>query len=87
MRKHKSPVKASKQDVKRHARNVSAKHAVATITKKALATIASGDKANAAKSLKDAQETIDSVCSKGILHRNTAARKISRIAKKVAALA
>jgi len=82
--KHKSPIKAAKQDVKRHQRNVSAKHSLATATKKALASVASGNKKQAELDAKFAQKAIDAACSKGILHRNTAARQVSRLARKTA---
>ncbi len=84
MRKHKSPVKAAKQALKRKERNTSYKSAVATVTKNALATIASGDKAEAQKALKEVQSLIDGAKTKNILHHRTVARKVSRVAVKVA---
>jgi len=87
LRKHKSPVKAAKQDIKRHNRNVSIKHGIATSMKKALAAATGGDKNQATQELKAAQKVVDSACSKGSLHRNTAARRVSKMAKKVAAMA
>lgn len=45
-----------------------------------------GDKESAEKALKTAIPVIDKAVTKGILHRNTASRKISRIAKRVAKL-
>jgi small subunit ribosomal protein S20 len=80
-------MKAARQDIKRHQRNVSAKHVIATVVKKAITSIATGNKKQAELDFKAAQEAIDSACSRGILHRNTAARKISRIAKKTAKVA
>ena len=87
MKKHKSPVKAASQDVKRHNRNVSIKHSIATSMKRAIASTSGGDKKQAALELKAAQKIVDSACSKGSLHRNTAARRVSKMAKKVAAMA
>lgn len=87
MRKHKSPVKAAKQALKRKERNTSYKSAVATETKKALAIIASGDKAAAAKALKEVQSLIDGAKTKNILSHRTVARKVSRVASKVAKMA
>ena len=84
MRKHKSPVKAAKQALKRKERNTSYKSAVATETKKALTIIAGGDKAQAQQALRDVQSLIDGAKTKNILHHRTAARKISRVAGKVA---
>jgi small subunit ribosomal protein S20 len=48
--------------------------------------IGSGDKAAAEAALKDAQPHIMKAASRGIVHRNTASRKISRLARRVAAL-
>ncbi len=87
MKKHRSPVKAAKQDIKRHERNVSYRHNVATITKKVNLTVATGDKAKAALEFKAAQALIDGGKTKGILHRKTASRRVSRIAKRVAKMA
>lgn len=84
MRKHKSPVKAAKQALKRKERNTSYKSEVATATKKALVTIASGDKVQAEQALRDVQSLIDGANTKNIMHHRTVARKISRIAGKVA---
>ena len=87
MKKHKSPVKAAKQDKRRQERNVSYRHTIATVTKKVIAAVTAGDKATAALELKAAQAIIDGGKTKGILHRKTASRRVSRIAKRVAKLA
>jgi len=49
--------------------------------------IASGDKAAAATALQQAQPQIMKAASKGIIHKNTASRKMSRLSHRVAALA
>ncbi len=48
--------------------------------------ISSGDQAGAASALQQAQPEIMSSAQKGILHKNTASRKISRLAQRVKAL-
>jgi small subunit ribosomal protein S20 len=48
--------------------------------------VKSNDKEAAANSLKLAVKTIDSACLKGVIHKNNAARKVSRLTKKVNAL-
>ena len=48
--------------------------------------IAAGDKAVASEALKAAQPEIMRGVTKGVLHKNTAARKISRLAKSIKAL-
>ena len=60
---------------------------IRTFVKKAEATIATGDAAAAAAALAAAQPELMRGTSKGVLHKNTVARKISRLAKRVKALA
>ena len=48
--------------------------------------LASGDKGAAEDALRAAQPQIMKAATKGIVHRNTAARKVSRLTKRVAAL-
>ena len=47
--------------------------------KKVDAAVAAGDKDLAVKCLKDATVAIDKAAAKGIFHKNTAARKVSRL--------
>lgn len=49
--------------------------------------IASGDSAAAAKALSEAQPEIMRCVSKGVMHKNTASRKVSRLANRVNAMA
>jgi small subunit ribosomal protein S20 len=48
--------------------------------------IASKSKENAAEELKQAVSIIETTASRGVIHRNTASRKISRMTKRVNAL-
>ena len=48
--------------------------------------IASGKKADAAEALKKVQPEMARGVSRGVIHKNTAARKISRLSKRVASL-
>ena len=57
-----------------------------TYVKKTEQDIDKGSKSQAQKSVKVAEAEIMSAVSKGILHKNTAARKVSRLVKKVKAL-
>ncbi|MBA2936441.1 30S ribosomal protein S20 [Sphingomonas sp. CGMCC 1.13654] len=59
---------------------------IRTFVKKVEAAIASGDKAVATEALKAAQPEMQRGVSKGVLHKNTVARKYSRLTKAVAAL-
>lgn len=62
------------------ANNQAAKTALKTCIKKCNASLTSGD--NMECSLKAAFKNIDQAASKGIIHKNTAARKKSALAKK-----
>ncbi|MBO5336028.1 MAG: 30S ribosomal protein S20 [Lachnospiraceae bacterium] len=64
-------------------RNKAIKSSVKTAIKKVYAVIESGDKAAAQAELKAATKTIEMAASKGIYHKNNAARKVSRISKAV----
>ena len=61
------------------ARNKSIKSAVKTAVKKVDAAVAAGDKAAAQTALANAISTMDKAASKGVYHKNTASRKISRM--------
>ena len=64
-------------------RNKAIKSGVKTAIKKVFAAIESGDKAAATAELAAATKTIEMAASKGIYHKNNAARKVSRISKAV----
>lgn len=68
-------------------RNKVIKSKVKTLVKKVEAAIANGDKAAAQENLKVAISEISKAASKGIYHKNTAARKISRLTIAVNAMA
>ncbi len=65
---------------KKTARNKAIKSKVKTYVKKVEACINAGDKAAAQEALKTASSEISKAASKGIYHKNTASRKISRLA-------
>ncbi|MBO5389657.1 MAG: 30S ribosomal protein S20 [Lachnospiraceae bacterium] len=60
-------------------RNKAIKSKVKTMIKKVEAAIAANDKAAAEAALKVATSEISKAASKGVYHKNTAARKISRL--------
>ena len=64
-------------------RNKAIKSGVKTAIKKVFAAIESGDKAAATTELAAATKTIEMAASKGVYHKNNAARKVSRISKAV----
>lgn len=65
---------------KRAAKNKAVKSAVKTAMKKVYAAIEAGDKSAAADALKAASIKISKAASKGVYHKGTASRKISRLA-------
>jgi len=80
---HKSVIKRQKQADKKHLINKSMKSALKTITKK-VEQAAAEKKADAAKeALTKAMQAYNKATSQGIVHKNTAARKISRLSTKV----
>ena len=69
------------------ARNKSIRSAVKTSMKKVEAAVAANDKAAANAALTDAISTISKAASKGVYHKNNAARKGSRLSKAVNSIA
>lgn len=80
-------IKSAKKRIKvietKTLRNKMIKSKVKTLVKKVDAAVAAGDKNLAAAALKDAVVAIDKAAAKGVFHKNTAARKVSRITKAV----
>ncbi|MEZ5744330.1 MAG: 30S ribosomal protein S20 [Sphingomonadaceae bacterium] len=80
----------SRKRIRRNGRrtevNVNRTSRIRTFIKKVETAIEGGDKAAAAEALKTAQPEIARGVAKGVLHKNTAARKMSRLSKRVAAL-
>lgn len=64
-------------------RNKAIKSGVKTAMKKVLAAVEAGDKSVAAAELVAATKTIEMAASKGVYHKNNAARKVSRLSKAV----
>lgn len=69
------------------ARNKAIKSKVKTSIKKVDAAIAANDKTAALAALNAATVEIDKACTKGVFHKNTASRKVSRLSKAVNKLA
>ena len=59
---------------------------IRTFVKKVEVACTEGDKAAAAEALKAAQPEMARGVAKGVLHKNTVARKMSRLSKRIAAL-
>ncbi len=78
-----SAEKRNRQAQKRRARNVQVRTGVKTAVKKVREAIAKGDGAAAKQALAAAEKTIGKAASKGVVHKNAASRKISRLAHAV----
>jgi small subunit ribosomal protein S20 len=76
----KSQIKRIGQNERRHQRNVAVKSALKTSTKKVHTAVAEGD-AEAASLHRQTARELDKAASKGVLHKRTAARRKSRLAK------
>lgn len=83
MRKNKSAIKKAKQSEERRIRNAHVKSTMKTQIKKAITAIGANDKDQVNELFKNAVASIDKTASKKVIHKNTAARKISRLSKKV----
>ena len=82
----KSAKKRVLQTEKRRSRNQARKSSIKTAIKKVLAAVEAGNATTDLRALLvEAESKIARAKGKGVLHRNTAARKISKLAKKVAA--
>jgi small subunit ribosomal protein S20 len=68
-------------------RNKAIKSGVKTAVKKVNAAVLANDKAAAAEALVAATSAIDKATSKGVYHKNTASRKVSRLAQAVSKMA
>ena len=80
----KSQIKRNRQNVKRRLRNRAVRSELNTRTKAALTAAEQGDEQEASQALSDAMKRIDKAAAKGVIHKNTAARRKSRLARDVA---
>ena len=82
-----SAKKSVRKIARRTAVNKSRRSRVRTFLRKVEEAILSGDKSAAEAALRSAQPEIDRAAQKGILHKNTASRKLSRLSARVKAIA
>ena len=80
-------MKYHRQSQEARAKNRALKSTIRTFSKKAVAAADAGDSTNAEKYHKVAVSLIDKAAKGSTLHKNTAARKKSRLAKRLAAQA
>lgn len=86
-KKSKSVIKRTKQSQKRRLRNQSVKTTLKTLSKKVESEVLNKNIEGAKSALKKAIRAIDKAKAKGIIHRNTAGRKVSRLTRLVNSLA
>ena len=77
----KSQIKRNRQNEKRHQRNKAVRSSLKTSTKKVEVAVAEGDAEAAAAHAHEAARAYDKAASKGMVHKRTAARHKSRLAK------
>lgn len=82
-----SAKKAARKIARRTAVNKVPRSRMRGFIRKVEEAIASGDKTSALAAFREAQPQIMKAAAKGIVHRNTASRKVSRLAHRVEALA
>lgn len=83
MKKNKSAIKKSIQGEKNRLRNAHVKSTMKTTIKKVLQALEGKDGGGVQQAFKTAVTCIDTAASKGVIHKNNAARRVSRLSKKV----
>ena len=82
----KSAIKRNRQNEKRRLLNRIFRGSARTQVKKAREAISDGDREKAVAEVKGAISKLDRAASKGVIHKNNAARKKSRLMKQLASL-
>ena len=83
MANHKSAIKRAKQNNARNLRNKAVRSRVKNMIKDVRKALQENSKEDAIAALKTAIPVIHEAAGKGVLHRNNAARKISRLTRQV----
>lgn len=86
MANHKSAEKRNRQNAVRSARNTHIRSTMRTYVKQVRQAVAEGDSDAAKAALAKAVPCIDKAAGKGVIHKATASRKISRLNKLVSAM-
>ncbi|TAL17908.1 30S ribosomal protein S20 [bacterium] len=86
MANHKSAIKKIKQDEKRRVRNKAVRTRFRNLVKAVKTALDSGDAARATEALAIAAPYLQKVAAKGIIHKNKAARHISRLTRQASAI-
>jgi small subunit ribosomal protein S20 len=86
MAQHKSAKERIRQSKRRNVINTARTSRMRSFIKKVETAIASGDKSAAQSAFKEAQPEVHRGVRTGVLHRNAAARKLSRLSARIKAL-
>lgn len=76
-----SVLKRARQAEKRQMRNKAVRSKLKTLSRKVVESVSANDREKVERALREAVKAIDSAASKGVIHRNTASRKISRLTR------
>lgn len=86
MATHKSALKRQRQNEKKRARNVHIRSTLKTVVKRVRLAVEAKDVEEARTALAEAIPAINKAKSKGVIHGNTASRKVSRLTRLVNSL-
>jgi small subunit ribosomal protein S20 len=81
-----SAIKRVRQSARRRVRNRIVRSSMRTFVKKARAILEEGDTAQAAGAVREAISALDKAAQKGVIHRNSADRRKSRLMKRLSTL-
>ncbi len=81
----KSQIKRNRQNEIRRARNKSTRSSLKTQIKNFLQSATEGDKTAAQEAYREVSRSLDKAAAKGVIHKNTAANKKSRLSKHLSA--
>lgn len=82
----KSQIKRIRTNEKRRQRNLAVKSELKTLVRKTREAVEAGDKEAAIEALRVAARKLDKAVSKGVIHRNQAANRKSKLARRVQSL-
>ena len=82
----KSQIKRIRTNEKRRQRNLAVKSELKTLVRRTREAVEAGDKEAAVEALRIASRKLDKAVSKGVIHRNQAANRKSKLARRVQSL-
>lgn len=82
----KSSERSVKTDAERRAKNFAVRSTIRTATRKVVEATVAGQADDAKDLLTNASKVIDKAAAKGVIHKNAAARRKSRLARKINAI-